>query len=76
MGFLSFVFGLLKVLQQEQTATIRELERDTISLRVKHADAIQEMKTKYVTERQEYQIASQQKIADLTKQANKVSNLQ
>lgn len=60
-----------KVLQQEQTATIRDLEKQIIFLRAKHSDTIQQMKTMFLAEKQDFQASSQQKITDMTKQANK-----
>ena len=60
-------------LQKEQMTTIKDLEREVMAMRGKHSDAIQQLKTKFLNEKREYQHDSDNKITALAKQANKVS---
>ena len=42
-------------------------------MRAKHSDAVQKLKTKFITGKCEFQKESDQKINELTKEANMVS---
>jgi hypothetical protein len=51
---------------------IKELEREVMVMRGKHSDAIQQLKTRFLTEKRDYQLDSENKINSMAKQANKV----
>jgi len=60
-----------KDLQKDQLTHIKELERKVMTMRGKHSDDIQQLKTKFLNEKREYQHDSDNKISALAKQANK-----
>ncbi|KAK2164249.1 hypothetical protein LSH36_67g04009 [Paralvinella palmiformis] len=62
-------------LQQEQMNKIKELEREVMIMRGKHSEAIQQLKTRFLTEKREYQQESENKISSMSKQANKACTL-
>jgi len=64
-----------KNLQRDQQATIKDLEREVMAMRAKHSDAIQQLKTKFLNEKREFQHDSDNKITALAKQANKEAGI-
>eukprot|EP00794_Sanderia_malayensis_P009017 gene9017-9981_t len=59
-----------QVLQQEQEAEISKLEKEVYEMRVKHSDAVQKLKTKFITEKCAFQDESDKKIGAMAKEAN------
>ena len=66
---------LLQNLQNEQQDRIKKLEREVISMRGKHSDAIQQLKAKFLREKREFNMDSESKISSMAKQANKVDRV-
>ena len=62
-------------LQRDQLARIKELEREVMHMRGNHSEAIQQLKTKFLDEKRDYQQESDSKIQAMAKQANKVGFL-
>jgi len=54
---------------------IRELEREIMSLRSRHTEKIQELKTAFLREKRECEISAEKKIADMSKQASQVMSI-
>ncbi len=63
-----------KVLQREQEAEIAQLEKEVNDMRSKHSDAVQRLKTKFITEKCAFQKESDTKIGEMAKEANMVGN--
>ena len=61
-----------KTLQQQQLARIRELEKEVMTMRGKHSDAIQQLKSRFLMEKRDYQQESQSTITQMAKQSNRV----
>lgn len=61
-----------KNLQTEQQNKIKELEKEVKRVRAEHSNTIQQLKTKFITEKKSYQLDSDSKIQTLEKAANKV----
>jgi len=60
-----------KSLQQEQLGRIKELEKEVMVMRGKHSDAIQQLKSRFLKEKREFQQDADYKISTMSKQANK-----
>jgi len=52
---------------------IKQLEREILQMRGKHSDTIQQLKAKFLQEKSEYTEESNEKIEELSREANKVS---
>ena len=66
------MFCLFQNLQQEQMSKIRELEREVMTMRGRHSEAIQQLKSHFLQEKRQFQDESESKILSMAKQANKV----
>ncbi|KAK3091742.1 hypothetical protein FSP39_022279 [Pinctada imbricata] len=60
-----------KELQTEQLNKIKELEKEVMTMRSKHSETIQSLKSTFLKEKREYQQDSDSRIAALEKLANK-----
>ena len=59
-------------LQTEQLTSIKNLEKEVMKLRSKHAETIQQLKAQFLRDKREYQQDSENKISTLQRKANKV----
>merc|ERR1711976_607246 len=60
-----------KTLQQEQLGRIKDLKKEVMIMRGKHSDAIQQLKSRFLKEKRDFQHDSDAKITAMSKQANK-----
>ncbi|ESO82029.1 hypothetical protein LOTGIDRAFT_135547, partial [Lottia gigantea] len=60
-----------KNLQTEQLNKIKELEREVMQMRVKHSEKIQDLKSRFLDEKRQYEEDSTTRIQTLEKKANK-----
>jgi len=58
-------------LRSNQLQRIKELEQEVIRKRAEYSDTIQQMKTTFLAERAEYTAQSEERIRELTREANK-----
>jgi len=58
-------------LRDEQLKQIKQLEREVLRMRGKHSDTIQQLKAQFLQEKADYTNESQDKINNLTQEANK-----
>jgi len=58
-------------LRDEQLKQIKQLEREVLRMRGKHSDTIQQLKAQFLQEKTDYTNESQDKIDNLTQEANK-----
>ena len=63
---------ILQVLQREQEAEIARLEKEANDMRVKHSEAVQKIKAKFIAEKCAFQKEADGKISELTREANLV----
>lgn len=61
-------------LQVQQTNRIKELESEVTQMRAAHTNAIQDLKSKFLAEKQTYQNESDSKINTMTKLASTVGD--
>ncbi len=66
----------LQELHREQTARIKELEREVVAMRVKHSEAIQQLKTDFLQQKKDYEQESDAKLNTMAKQATQVRTSQ
>ena len=71
---LKYIF-VFQNLQKEQQNKIRDLEKEVMAVRGKHSESIQSLKSRFLKDKYKYQQDSEAKIASMSKQANKVSDL-
>lgn len=62
----------LQNLQKEQQNRIRELEKEVMTMRGKHSETIQSLKSRFLKDKWKYQQEAEAKISSMSKQANKV----
>ncbi|ELU12619.1 hypothetical protein CAPTEDRAFT_218925 [Capitella teleta] len=60
-----------KTLQHEQVGRIKELEKEVMVMRGHHSDTIQQLKSRFLREKRDFQQDSDAKISSMSKQANK-----
>lgn len=65
---------LKQTLQHEQVGRIKELEKEVMVMRGHHSDTIQQLKSRFLREKRDFQQDSDAKISSMSKQANKVCN--
>lgn len=70
-GILRYVLHS-QTLQHDQKAEIARLEQDVHSMRGKHSEAIQKLKSQFLREKRSYQKESDTKIHEMAQQASQV----
>ncbi|KAL2079474.1 hypothetical protein ACEWY4_025218 [Coilia grayii] len=60
-----------KSLQQQQLSCIAELEKEVVSMRCHHSEALQALKSDFLAEKERYQTQAQKEVNDLAMAANK-----
>ena len=63
---------MFQELQREQQDRIKELERKVMQKRAEHSEAMQKLKTDFLTQKRNYQNEADTKVSAMAKQANKV----
>ena len=62
-----------QVLQKEQRGEIAELEKQVAEMRVKHNEAVQKLKARFLEEKKTFQAEADDNLKELNKEAQKVS---
>ena len=62
----------IQTLQRDQKAEIAHLEQEVHTMRGKHSEAIQKLKSQFLREKRSYQKESDTKIHDMAQQASQV----
>ena len=63
---------ILQTLQRDQKAEIAHLEQEVHTMRAKHSEAIQKLKSQFLREKRTYQKESDTKIQEMAQQASQV----
>lgn len=62
-----------QTLQRDQKAEIARLEQEVHTMRGKHSEAIQKLKSQFLREKRTYQKESDEKIQEMAQQASQAS---
>ena len=60
-----------KELQSDQLTRIRELEKELLAMKIHHSEQMHKVKSQFLQQKAEYEMASQQKVQALAKRAEK-----
>ena len=65
----------IQVLQKEQQQEISQLEKKLTEMRMKHNEAVQKLKAKFLEDKNTFEEESETQLKELSKEAKKVSLL-